>query len=132
MKAERLNICDKVVYNYMERSDSLVNAQSPKAAQRKIDGGFMLLALLKEQLNTIEDFAVRKWYDMMIAHATTTLLTLIGTFYFSQRKAYIKRIKQLEILPLSIHKAEKKTMRKIQWINYSLNLFVTIVFIKNL
>lgn len=132
MKAERLNICDKVVYNYMERSDSLVNAQSPKAVQRKIDGGFMLLDLLKEQLNTIEDFAVRKWYDMMIAHATTTLLTLIGTFYFSQRKAYIKRIKQLEILPLSIHKAEKKTMRKIQWINYSLNLFVTIVFIKNL
>ena len=43
MKAERMNICSTVVYDYLERSDSLVNAKSDKAVQRKIDGGFMLL-----------------------------------------------------------------------------------------
>lgn len=131
MKAERMNICDKVVYNYLERSDSLVNAQSPKAVQRKIDGGFMLLELLKGQLSTIDDLAVRKWYDMMIAHATVTLLTLIGKYQFSQRKAFIKELKQLHIFPLSICKAEKKTLRKILWINRSIYVFLLLVYLKN-
>lgn len=131
MKAERMNICGKVVYNYLERSDSLVNAQSSKAVQRKIDGGFMLLELLKGQLSTIDDLAVCKWYDMMIAHATATLLTLIGIYQFSQRKAYIKRLKQLHIFPLSIQKAEKKTLRKILWINRSIYVFLLLVYLKN-
>ena len=131
MKAERLNICDKVVYNYLERSNSLVNAETPKVVQRKIDGGFMLLELLKGQLNTIEEFAVRKWYDMMIAHATVTLLTLIGIFQFSQRKIYIKCLKQVQVLPLSHHKAEKKMLRNIQWINRSVDLFLFLIYLKN-
>ena len=55
MKAERMNICNTVVYDYLERSDSLVNAKSPQAVQRKIDGGIMLLEILSEQIKSIID-----------------------------------------------------------------------------
>ena len=62
MKAERMNICDTVVYDYLERSDSLVNARSPKAVQRQIDGNFLLLEILQDELTTINDQGVRQWY----------------------------------------------------------------------
>ena len=131
MKAERMNICDKVVYNYLERSDSLVNAQSPKAVQRKIDGGFMLLDLLKGQLNTIDDLAVRKWYDMMIAHSVLSLLTLIGIHQFSMRKTYLTRLKSINIFPLSAYKLENKSTRKVRVINFSPYLFMKLINLKH-
>lgn len=131
MKAERMNICDTVVYDYLERSDSLVNARSPKAVQKKIDGGFMLLGLLKNQLQTIVNKSVCQWYEMMIAHTVTSLMTLVGVYQYSNRSEYIKQLKQLDLLPISNFKADKKTLRKIRIINISAYLFLLFVNLKN-
>jgi hypothetical protein len=131
MKAERMNICDTVVYDYLERSDSLVNAKSPKAVQRKIDGGLLLLEILAEQLRTITDKGVRGWYDVIIAHATISLLTLVGVRQFAKRNEYLSRLQQLNLYPLSTYRAEKKARRKIQLINTSSRLFLWMVHLKN-
>lgn len=131
MKAERMNICDMVVYDYLERSDSLVNARSPKAVQRQIDGNFLLLEILQDELTTINDQGVRQWYEMMIAHSVASLLTLIGVYRFKQRKAYLERLCALSVLPLSTYRSDKKTLRKIRWINFSSRFFLFIINIKN-
>lgn len=131
MKAERMNICDTVVYDYLERSDSLVNAKSPKAVQRKIDGKVMLLEILTEQLKSIDNMDVRSWYDVIIAYATSSLLTLVGIYKYASRNQYLKRLKQLNLYPLSTCKAEKKAQRKIRMINLSPRLFLWMVSLKN-
>lgn len=131
MKAERMNICDTVVYDYLERSDSLVNAKSPRDVQRKIDGGLMLLEILTEQLKSIDNIGVRSWYEVIIAHATASLLTLVGIYHYSNRKQYLKRLQQLNIYPLSTSKADKKAQRKIRMINLSPRLFLWMVSLKN-
>ena len=131
MKAERMNICDTVVYDYLERSDSLVNARSPKAVQRQIDGNFLLLEILQEELRTIDTQGVRQWYEMMIAHSLASLLTLIGVYQYNNRKGYLKRLRALNVLPLSIYKSDKKTLRKIRLINFSYYLFLLVINIKN-
>ena len=131
MKAERMNICDKVVYDYLERSDSLVNAKSPRAVQRKIDGGLMLLEILTEQFKSIDNIGVRSWYEVIIAHATLSLLTLVGIYHYANRRQYIKRLLQLNIYPLSTMKADKKAQRKIQMINLSPRLFLWLLSLKN-
>jgi hypothetical protein len=131
MKAERMNICDTVVYDYLERSDSLVNAKSPKAVQRKIDGGLMLLEILTEQLKSIDDICVRSWYEVIIAHATASLLTLVGIYQYASRKQYLKRVQQLNIYPLSTSNADKKAKRKIRTINLCPQLFLWLVHVKN-
>lgn len=131
MKAERMNICDTVVYDYLERSDSLVNARSPKAVQRQIDGNFLLLEILQDELTTINDQGVRQWYKMMIAHSVASLLTLIGVYQYKHRKAYLERLYALNVLPLSIYKADKKILRKIMLINLSCHLFLLVINIKN-
>ena len=131
MTAERMNICDTVVYDYLERSDSLVNAKSPRAVQRKIDGGLMLLEILTEQLKAITDVGVRSWYDVIIAHATSSLLTLVGIYQYANRKRCLTRLQQLKIYPLSTSKADKKAQRKIRMINLSPRLFLWMIHIKN-
>ena len=131
MKAERMNICDTVVYDYLERSDSLVNAKSPRAVQRKIDGGLMLLEILTEQLKSIDNIDVHSWYDAIIAHATLSLLTLVGIYQYASRNQYLKRLKQLNLFPLSTCKTEKKTQRKIRMINLCPQLFLWLVHLKN-
>ena len=131
MKAERMNICDTLVYDYLERSDSLVNAKSPKAVQRKIDGGLMLLDILTEQLKSIDNRDVRSWYSVIIAHSTASLLTLVGVRQYSNRNQYLKRLKQLKLYPLSTCKTEKKAQRKIWMINISPRLFLWLVNLKN-
>ncbi len=131
MKAERMNICDTVVYDYMERSNSLVNARSPKAVQCQIDGKFLLLEILQDELRTVEDHGVRQWYEMMIAHSVVSLLTLIGVYQYNNRKGYLKRLRALNVLPLSIYKSDKKILRKIRLINFSCYLFLFVINIKN-
>ena len=131
MKAERMNICDTVVYDYLERSDSLVNAKSPRAIQRKIDGGLMLLDILTEQLKSITDVRVRSWYDRMISHSVVSLLTLVGVCRYANTKQYLKRLQQLNIYPLYTSKADKKAKRKMRMINLSPRFFLWLVSLKN-
>lgn len=131
MKAERMNICDTIVYDYMERSDSLVNAKSPKAVQRQIDGTFLLLEILQDELKTINDQGVQQWYEMMIAHSVASLLTLIGVYQYKHRKAYLERLCALSVLPLSTYRSDKKTLRKIRLINFSSRFVLFVINIKN-
>ena len=131
MKAERMNICDTVVYDYLERSDSLVNANSPRAVQRKIDGSFMLLDLLLAEMKEIADKGVLDWYHRMIAHSVTSLLTIIAVYQFDLRKEYLRRLEQYNIYPLSTNRTTKKKTRKIKFINFSRILYLWLVHVKN-
>lgn len=131
MKAQRLNICNTVVYDYLERSDSLVNASSPRAVQRKIDGSFMLLDLLQDEMKDIKDNGMLDWYHRMIAHSVLSLLTMIAVYQYDQRKEYLIRLKQYNILPLSTNRNSKKNIRKIKLINLCPPVYLWLVHIKN-
>lgn len=131
MKAERLNVCDTVVYDYLERSDSLVNASSPRAVQRKIDGSFMLLDLLQDEMKDIRDKGILDWYYRMIAHSVLSLLTMIAVYQYDQRKEYLIKLKRYDIFPLSTNRTSNKNVRKIKLINLCLILYLWLVHIKN-
>lgn len=131
MKAERMNICDTVVYDYLERSDSLVNANSPKAVQRKIDGGIMLLEIMHEQLKSIDNIGVRRWYNMVITLSTVSLMTLIGTYQYDDRNKYLSQIAPLNLFPLSNINQVPKSTRKLRLLNISPRLFLWLLHVKN-
>lgn len=133
MKAERMNICDTVVYDYLERSDSLVNSQSPQAVKRKIDGGLMLLELLTNQLREIDNEKVIIWYKRNIRLAVSTLLTLIGLFYYGTHKQYLKKIYSMGVFPLSNYKLESFRIKcKVRIINISPMLYILFIHTKHL
>lgn len=130
MKAERMNICSTVVYDYLERSDSLVNAKSDKAVQRKIDGGFMLLEIMQEQLKSIKHSGVRRWYDNMITHSVVSLMTLIGAYQYNRKDGYLTKVDKLQLFPLH-YDLSKNVSLKLRLLNFSPRLFLLLLHWKN-
>lgn len=135
LKAERINICDTVVYDYLERSDSLVKSNNLKMMKRKSDGHIMLLKFLEEELKDIGSGklkvesewkeGVMAWYNRMEAHSVISLLTNVGVALYSDRKDYITQLEALNVLPIM------KTSLKAKIINISPRLFVALIHVKN-
>lgn len=141
MQAERMNVCDTVVYDYMERGDSLVKTKNPKMMKRKADGVLLLLTYLEDERKSIVDgrlsiddkwkAGVIKWYKTIEAHAVIGLLTNIGIAQFTERETYLKQLKALQLFPLSEYKATNKARRKIRMANISPTLLIWFIKLKN-
>lgn len=142
LKAERMNSCDTVVYNYMERSDSLVKTKDPRMMKRKSDGVILLLKYLEQELADVNEgrlmvckewkSGVMKWYGMIEAHASIGLLSNIGVSQFHERKNYLRQLKELNLFPLSTISTTKKAQRKIRIANIHPLLLVWLLHLMNL
>lgn len=141
LKAERMNVCDTVVYDYMERADSLVKTTNSTMMLRKSDGYILLLRYLKQEIADIisnkllvsEDWKedVIAWYKREEAHAVVSLLTNIGTTLFALRKNYVQKLKKLKLFPLTLKTIDKKTLRKIRLANINQYLLIWMIHFKN-
>lgn len=154
LKAERMNVCDMVVYNYLERADSLVKTTNPKMMKRKSDGVILLLNYLEKELAVIRNKRVNEltiegdrrfrisvpqewrngviaWYEMIEAHSVVGLLTNIGIAQISARHDYLCQLKEFHIFPLSTAKAAPKSIRKIRIANISPSLLIWMIHVKN-
>ena len=135
LKAERMNICDTVVYNYLERADSLVKTKNPKMMKRKSDGHIVLLRYLEKELKDVESGKLKvenlwnegviAWYRRMEAHSVTSLLTNVGVSLYGERKSYVQQLRELDIFPIK----DKNLKAKIA--NISPRLLVFLIHLKN-
>lgn len=132
MKTERMNITSIIAYNYLERMDGLVKISNPKAIQRKIDGQLLLLKLLNNEMETINDYGILSWYKNMKAHSAFSLLTMVACYFYDVRNVYIKKLKELNALPLIFNnKTTKKSAKKMKLVNFSVSLFMYLMNLKN-
>lgn len=141
LKAVRMNICDTVVYDYMERSDSLVKTKNPKMMKRKSDGFILLLKYLEQEIADVQKGKLKvssewkegviAWYKRMEAHSVISLLTNIGISLYAERKAYVREINGLKIFPLSTKNVAPKVLRKIRLANIHPLLLIWLIRLKN-
>lgn len=152
MKAERMNVCDVVVYDYQERSDSLVKTQSIQGIRRKNEGILLLIRLLGEEIKGIKGQPVAYksmevlkgvslsssnrdrillWYEMMISHGVVSFLTNTAVYDYGSRKTNLSELRSLNVLPLSLHGASSKNKWKMKFINFSPKLFVWVLHLLN-
>lgn len=141
MQAERMNICDTVVYDYMERSDSLVKTKNPMMQIRKSDGFILLLRYLEDERKKVESGMLKvdskwkegvlTWYRRMEAHSVVSLLTIIGASLFALRKEYVAKLRALNLFPLTVKGADRKIQRKIRIANIHPMLLVWFIHLKN-
>lgn len=152
MKTERIAVCNTVVYNYQERSDSLVKTQAQATVRRKNNGFLVLLKLLKEEKRVLEGGKacypnmkclegisvvpellerIKLWYDMMTAHSVVFLLTSVAVDDYTNRSVVLKELSALKVFPLSSYRAETKAVRKIRLANLSPRMFCYFVHLKN-
>ena len=151
MKADRLGICDTVVYVYQERGDSLVKATDLAQIKKKNNGYLLLVRLLLEEMKgingeeveydnmkVIKDITLSDglrgrillWYNMMLTHSVLSLLTSTAVYDFESRNDVLGELKRLGVFPLSIDKVQPKNIKKIRAFNVCPKLAMRLVRMK--
>ena len=72
-----------------------------------------------------------EWYDMMFAHAATSLLTSVACEDYRLSIDYFKQLKDKGIFPLSSNRASSKNARKVKMLNVCPRLFLLMLNLKN-
>lgn len=151
MKAERLGVCGTVVYDYLDRNDSLVKIKTLASVKRKREGYLLLIRLLKEEIEILQggevsysnmkvlssiklEFSSRdkivNWYEMMISHSAVALLTNSAIYDPESYKGDLKKLRDLKVFPLSNYKTESISSRKIRLFNMFPMLMKKLVRVK--
>lgn len=151
MNAKRMDVCNTVVHNYQERSDSLVKAKTLQAVRRQNDGFILLLSLLKEEMCVLQGGEshrenmralstlaipgetlkkILQWYNMIFAHATVSLLTNVAAKDYDSCNLVLQQIRQIETSKLSLKKAIRINKKKIILFNISPFLLIKVIRLK--
>lgn len=128
LRAKSVASTDLVVYNYLWREGSITLCQKDIAKQRKqLMDKMGLLERLNFWGNQVPD---RRWFDSMISGLVVNIVGMIASYFYSERKEYIKQIKALGILPITTYHITPRAQRKVKLINLSINLATTILHLK--
>lgn len=130
VKAERVECVPVRHQFYLQRQGSMVRTKSIESIKRKVDGQIKLVSLLKGQIQELDTF-VLQWYNKMLSHTVLSLLTSVAVSLYSEKKEYINKVKELEVLPLSTKGLEKQKRVKCEIINFSPIFFCWFINLKN-
>ena len=128
LRAKRVASADLIVYNYLWREGSITLSQNDITKQRKqLKDKMGLLEQLNFWGNQVPD---RRWFDSMISGLVVNIVGMIASYFYSERKEYIKQIKALNVLPITTYHIAPRAQRKVKLINLSINLATTILHLK--
>lgn len=127
--AKRVASTKLVVYNYLWREGSITLSQTDTQKQRKqLQDKIDLLRKLNEWGKQVAD---RRWFDGMISGLMVNIVGIIASTFYAERKKYIRPIKEMHLLPLSIYHIAPRAQRKVNVINLSFDLAIWLLHLKN-
>ena len=125
LRAECVASTDLVVYNYLWREGSITLSQKDINKMRKqLQDKMGLLERLNKWGNQVAD---RRWFDSMISGLVVSVVGILASAFYNERKEYIQQIKALDILPITTYHIAPRTRRKVRLINISLRLAVMVL-----
>lgn len=115
LQAGRVNSTPTIVYNYLIRQGSITQVQGDKTKIRKnLEDNYYVLntltALEKQYPNCI-------WLHRMACMIASGMLVTIATYFYDERKEYIKRLRSQHVFPLLIADQGKTYRRRAKIIN---------------
>ena len=125
LRAECVASTDLVVYNYLWREGSITLSQKDINKMRKqLQDKMGLLERLNKWGNQVAD---RRWFDSMISGLVVSVVGILASAFYDERKEYIQQIKALDILPITTYHIAPRVRRKVRLINISLRLAVMVL-----
>jgi glycosyltransferase involved in cell wall biosynthesis len=127
VRAKRVASTNTVVYNYLMREGSITNAVNRSKQKKVLDDKMRLVAEMQKQATELQEQRKdNKWYAKMIADTMISIITILGTQFYSERKAYLSRLRELKIYPI------QSRHYKARLINLSPCLTVALLHLKSL
>lgn len=129
LQAKRVASSEIIAYNYLWREGSITLSQKDIAKQRKqLHDKMNLLEKLNQWGKQVSD---RRWFDSMISSLVVNIVGMLSSSFYNERKEYIRRIKQMDILPISTYHIAPRALKKVKLINLSLGVAVELLHLKN-
>lgn len=122
-EAIKVTSVDTMVYNYLVRDGSITKGKTVEKKKKIVDDQMILLESLCGQKAGSKEC---KWFDGMIAVMVISMLGIISVSFYSDRVKYIRKLKELNLLPLSNYHLSPGVVRKMRIINISPNLYCLI------
>ena len=129
-KALRINVTPVRHQYYLQRSTSMVHARNKQAIIRRADMFMQMIDILKDQRAEAPK-ETYGWYDMMLAHLSSSLLTTMSLCDYVSCKDYYAQLYAKGIFPLTLKRASSKSKRKIKLLNVCPKLFLLVLCLKN-
>ena len=126
VKAKRVASTEKVVYNYLMRKGSITNTVERNKQKKILDDKMRLIQNLQDQSSQWRQSGrACAWFDKMIADNVVSIIGILSTQFYLERKAYLKQLREMTVYPIQSHSV------KARLINMSPRLAIELLHIKN-
>ena len=125
-KANRVASTDKIVYNYLVREGSITKAVERGKQKKVLDDKMRLIGALQKQASALQKQGKNNaWFGRMIAANVISIIGILSTDFYNERKSYLTQLREMNIYPLQ-SKASKARL-----INFSPRIAVELLHLKN-
>ena len=126
VRAKRVASTNTIVYNYLMRVGSITNAVKRSKQKKVLDDKMRLVATMQNQASELQEQGKdSKWFTRMIADTVISIISILSTQFYQERKSYLRQLKELNIYPI------QSKIVKARLINISPCLAVELLHIKN-
>ena len=125
-RAKRVASTNTIVYNYLVREGSITNAVNRSKQQKVLDDKMRLVCEMQRQAADLKSLGKdSSWYAKMIAATVISIVGILSTQFYNERKDYLSQLREFGIFPLQSHSL------KARLINLSPRLAVELLHWKN-
>ena len=130
LAAKRVNSTTRKVYNYFWREGSITLTQGDiKKVRRNVEDAF---TVIEHYNGYIAHYPKCQWLKQMRSIMVVSVLADVAQYLYTERKKYIKSLKELKVFPLTLIAKQGKTyLRKARYINISPRIAVELLHLKN-
>lgn len=125
-RAKQVASTNTIVYNYLMREGSITNAVNRSKQQKVLDDKMRLVETLQNQSKELQKQGKdNRWFARMIADTIISIITILGTQFYQERKEYLAKLQEMRIYPI------QSRIAKAKLINLSPRLAVELLHVKN-
>lgn len=125
-KAQRVASTDTIVYNYLVRQGSITKAVDRSKQKKVLEDKMRLIGEMRRQAEELKaQVRDHRWYERMIADTVISVINSLSTTFYSERRSYISRLRELCVFPISSRGL------KARLINFSPRFAVELLHWKN-
>lgn len=129
LRAKRVNSTTTTVYNYLVRQGSITKTQGDKTKIRKnLEDSLLIIDKYRQYREQCPECV---WLYNMQSGLSAGVLTTVAREFYSERKDYIKRLRDMNVFPLRIADQGRTYKRRARLINISPRLAVELLHWKN-
>lgn len=126
VRAQRVASTDTIVYNYLVRQGSITKAVDRKKQRKVLEDKMRLIGELQRQAAEFSwQGKDNQWYQRMIADTLISIINILSTTFYPERKQYLERLRERRVFPIPSREL------KARLINFSPRLAVELLHIKH-